>query len=79
MEEIVEDGITGLLFEQGNADDLAEKIRYLWDNPELCKKMGQAGREKALSQYSPEKYYERLMAVYKKATELGSGGPNRKS
>jgi len=58
------------------ADDLAEKIRYLWDNPELCKKMGQAGRKKALREYSPEKYYERLMSVYKKAIELGPGGPS---
>jgi glycosyltransferase involved in cell wall biosynthesis len=67
LPEIVEDGVTGLLFEPGNAEDLAEKIRYLWDRPELCKKMGRAGREKALREYSPEKYYERLMAVYKKA------------
>jgi len=74
LPEIVDDGITGLLFEPGNADDLAEKIRYLWDNPELRKKMGHAGREKALREYSPEKYYERLMAVYKKAIELGPGG-----
>jgi len=76
LPEIVEDGVTGLLFEPGNAEDLAEKIRYLWDRPELCKKMGQAGREKALREYSPEKYYERLTAVYKKAIELGPGGPN---
>jgi len=76
LPEIVEDGLTGLLFEPGNAEDLAEKIRYLWDRPELCQKMGHAGREKALREYSPEKYYERLMAVYKKAIELGAGGPN---
>ena len=72
--EIVEDGVTGLLFEPGNPDDLAEKIRYLWDNADLCKKMGVAGRQKALTQYSPEKYYQRLMAVYEKAIELGPGG-----
>ncbi len=69
LPEIVEDGVTGLLFEPGNAEDLAEKLRYLWDRPELCHKMGQAGREKALREYSPEKYYERLIAIYKKAIE----------
>lgn len=68
--EIVDDGVTGLLFEPGNADDLAKKIRHLWDNPDICKKMGAAGRQKALSQYSPEKYYERLMTLYQKAIEL---------
>jgi len=76
LPEIVDDGVTGLLFEPGNADDLAKKIRYLWDNPGLCRKMGQAGRGKALREYSPEKYYERLMAVYKKTIELGPGGPS---
>jgi hypothetical protein len=33
--------------------------------------MGQAGRKKAQGEYSPGRYYERLMAVYKKAIELG--------
>lgn len=70
LPEIVEDGVTGLLVEPGNAEDLAEKIRYLWRRPELCRQMGAAGREKALREYSPDKYYERLMGVYKKAREL---------
>ena len=67
LPEIVDDGVTGLLFKPGDADDLAEKIRYLWEQPDLCAKMGQAGRNKALSEYSTEKYYERLMEAYKKA------------
>jgi len=75
LPEVVDDGVTGLLFEPGNAEELAEKIRYLWERPELCRAMGQAGRQKALTEYSPEKYYERLMAVYHKAIELGPGGP----
>lgn len=65
--EIVEDGVTGLLFEPGNVDDLAEKIRLLWNQPELCRQMGQAGRDKALREYSKEKYYQRLMDVYNRA------------
>jgi len=77
LQETVDDGVTGLLFEPGNADDLAEKIQYLWARPELCREMGQAGREKALREYSPQKYYERLMQVYNKAIELGPGGPKQ--
>jgi len=73
--EIVDDGVTGLLFEPGNAEDLAEMIRYLWERPELCRQMGQAGREKVLREYTPERYYKRLMAVYERAIELGPGGP----
>lgn len=72
--EIVEDGVTGLLFEPGNTEELASKIRRLWNNPQLCTKMGQAGREKALCDYGPEKYHERLMAVYEKAIERVQSG-----
>lgn len=75
LAEIVDDGVTGLLFEPGNADDLAEKIRYLWERPELCRQMGRAGREKVMWEYTPQRYYERLMAVYERAIELGPGGP----
>jgi glycosyltransferase involved in cell wall biosynthesis len=70
ISEIIEDNITGLLFEAGNAEDLAGKIQYLWDNPELCRKMGRAGREKALLEYSPAAYHRRLMDVYEKAKEI---------
>lgn len=71
--EIVDDGKAGLLFEPGNHEDLARKIKKLWDNPELCRKMGQAGREKALREYSSEKYYSHLMAVYEKAIDFSAG------
>jgi glycosyltransferase involved in cell wall biosynthesis len=69
LPEIVEDGVTGLLFEPGNAADLAAKIRYLWDRPDICRLMGRAGREKARREYTQEKYYQRLLAVYEKAVE----------
>ena len=70
LPEIVDDSVTGLLFEPGNAEDLAEKIGHLWARPDLCRGMGQAGRQKALREYSPEKHYARLMAVYEKALKF---------
>jgi len=70
LQEIVEDGVTGLLFEPGNADELGEKIRYLWSRPDLCSSMGQAGRYKAQHEYSTDNYYDRLMGIYSKAMSL---------
>jgi glycosyltransferase involved in cell wall biosynthesis len=67
MAEIVDDGITGFLFELGNAEDLANKIKILWDNTESCTSLGKAGRLKALREYSSDKYYTRLLDLYKKA------------
>ena len=42
----VSDGLTGLLFEPGNAFDLAEKIGRLLDEPQLRNTMGLAGRRR---------------------------------
>jgi len=78
--EIVDDGVTGLLFQPGNAGEMAEKIRYLWERPELCRKMGEAGREKVKREYSEKAAYSRLMAIYEKAGRMASkkrGRPGR--
>jgi glycosyltransferase involved in cell wall biosynthesis len=68
--EIVDHGRTGLHFEPGNPDDLANAIEKLWKDPELCQLMGRAGREKVDREYSADRYYERLMAVYGKAIAM---------
>ena len=70
LPEMVEDGVTGFLFEPGNSEDLAEKMKLLWENRDLCRQMGQAGREKALREYSEEIYCKRLMAIYERAIEV---------
>jgi glycosyltransferase involved in cell wall biosynthesis len=61
--EFVQDGVTGLLFESGNADDLKQKIEMLWAQPQRCVEMGRAGRQWARQEYSPQMYYSRLINV----------------
>jgi glycosyltransferase involved in cell wall biosynthesis len=70
LPEIVEDGVNGLLFEPGDLVDLAAKIAWLWSKPELCVEMGKRGRHKVLNEFSPAKYYERLMNVYERALDF---------
>jgi glycosyltransferase involved in cell wall biosynthesis len=72
LPEFVEDGVTGLLFEPGNAGELADRIRLLWDNPELCQRLGEAGRKKASREYNEQVYYQRLMSIYEQAVELAA-------
>ena len=67
--EFVQEGITGMLAEPGNADDLARRIRELWERPDLCSAMGKAGRQLALREYSAEVYYDRIMNIFMKATQ----------
>ncbi|OAD22124.1 Glycosyl transferase, group 1 domain protein [Candidatus Thiomargarita nelsonii] len=67
MAEIVEDGVTGLHFEAGNANDLANKVHCLQSQPELCKRMGQQARQVYLDKYTPEKNYQHLITIYQTA------------
>jgi len=69
MAEIVEDGITGLHFEAGNAKDLAEKVQWMSDHPEECKQMGKNARKVFEEKYTAEKNHEILMAIYHEAIE----------
>lgn len=65
--ELIRDEETGLLFEPGNADDLAEKIQWMIDHPKQRQEMGQRARELVEKECNPELHYERLMAVYRMA------------
>jgi glycosyltransferase involved in cell wall biosynthesis len=76
MPEIVQDGVTGLLAEPGNAEDFADKVRLLWTQPERAQRMGMAGHEQATREFSRQRYYQRLLAVFEQALAYGPGGPN---
>ena len=67
MAEIVEDGVTGLHFEAGNAVDLAAKIKWLIEHPDKCRHMGKNARKVFLEKYTAEKNYETLIDIYQKA------------
>ena len=79
LPEFVEDGVTGLLFEPGNASELADKIRLLWSDPELCRRMGAAGRKKALREYNEEVYYQGLTAIYDQAIDFNAQASTEQS
>lgn len=70
LPEIVDDEVTGVLFKPGDAADLAAKVERLWNQPDLCVEMGRAGQDKVLREYSPVRYYERIMQVYQRALKL---------
>ncbi len=67
MAEVVEDGVTGVLFEPGNARDLAAKARWLAEHPAERQRMGEAARRAFEAKYTLEQDYETLMAIYEEA------------
>jgi len=62
-------GKTGLLFEPGNPDDIAEKLAYLISHPEQAVEMGRTARTLVEQKHSPEVHFEKLMRVYKQVLE----------
>jgi glycosyltransferase involved in cell wall biosynthesis len=50
--ELIEDGISGLLADPSNPDDLAEKICKLLDDPILAANLGVAARERAVQEFN---------------------------
>jgi len=67
MQEIVEDGRTGLHFTTGDAADLAAKVEWAWNHPEHMRSMGEAARREYETKYTAEKNYPKLMEIYQHA------------
>jgi glycosyltransferase involved in cell wall biosynthesis len=57
--ELVEDGVTGYLFEPGDDAALAARLVELLASPERRIRMGEKGREKMVGSFSVEKMVER--------------------
>ncbi len=69
LTDLVRDGQDGLLFEPGNAADLATKLRMLWDDPALCRRLGLAGWEK-VSRWTTGAFFQAMTEVYRQAGSM---------
>lgn len=67
LPDLVDDGVTGLLFEPGNAHDLAAKLRWAHANPDAMRCMGDAARQVYLARYTAEVNHRQLLGIYHSA------------
>ena len=67
MAEIIEDGVTGLHFTPGDADDLAAMVRWATEHPKEMRRMGTNARRVYEEKYTPERNYRMLMKIYEAA------------
>lgn len=65
--DAVEDGKTGLLFSVGDISMLTNALMMLITDQALRKKMGEAGRKRALELFSSEKITSELIKIFEKA------------
>jgi len=67
VRDAVIDGVTGLTADSENVDDIKEKILTLISNPDKRQALGQAGRERAIAQFSWEKQTAKIAKAIKLA------------
>jgi N-acetyl-alpha-D-glucosaminyl L-malate synthase BshA len=65
LPEVVAEGECGFLVPVGDTDQMAERILQLISNRELGRKMGRAGRERALNLFPEDKIVSRYESLYK--------------
>lgn len=66
---IVIDGETGYIFEKKNAQQLADKIETLLNNPSLRQEMGKVGYERYKEHFTLERFEKRILECLKEAIE----------
>jgi glycosyltransferase involved in cell wall biosynthesis len=74
MEEVVEDGRTGLHFTPGDPEDLAAKVEWAWTHPKETEAMGRAARAEYEAKYTADRNYQTLMEIYERAIAIHKAG-----
>lgn len=67
MPEVIDDGENGLLFDVGDVKKLSEHIKFLCENPEICKNMAEKLLLKASEKYSFDTMVKTQLSIYEKA------------
>lgn len=64
LQEIVEPGVSGEVFEPGDAEDLYEKLRLFVQDPAYAESFAQGAHDRALELCDPDEHYKKLMIEY---------------
>ena len=64
LAELVDEGVTGLLFKAGDVDNLAEKLHWAQSHQEEMAAMGRRARARFEENFTPERNYQQLLDIY---------------
>ncbi len=65
-EDIVRDEKDGFIIPIRDVEKLKEKLVYLYENPEVCRAMGQSARERVSSGFTWNDYGEKIISIYER-------------
>ena len=66
--ELVEDGISGFLVPERDAEAIASKLQYLIAHPDIWNIIGAAGRERVERYFNMQKLNDELLEIYQKVS-----------
>lgn len=76
LAELIEDGVTGLLARPGDAQDLADRLRWAVDHPDEMRKMGLSARLMYETTYRGPAHLAALLDTYQRLT--AAAGPDER-
>ena len=65
-EDIIRDGVDGFVIPIRDTEKLKEKLIYLYENPEICQRMGQSAKERVSSGFTWDDYGRKMISAYEK-------------
>lgn len=65
-EDVVRDGKDGFIISIRNVEALKEKLTYLYENPEVCRAMGESARQHVASGFTWDDYGKKIISEYQR-------------
>jgi glycosyltransferase involved in cell wall biosynthesis len=75
--ELIQEGVTGLLYGFADARDLAEKVGTLYGDPGLIEHLGENGRRWAQTVFTKERYATEILAVLHSLSDRAAPGAGK--
>ena len=67
--KLIREGFNGLFYTPGANRELAEKIRYLHEHPDIAWQMGENGRQWAITYFTQAQYGKEVIAILQRLME----------
>lgn len=62
--ELIRDGFNGFLYRSGDCKELAEKVKYLYEHPDISRQMGENGLRWATNLFSQDRYGKDILTIF---------------
>lgn len=65
-DDVIKDGVEGFVVPIRNVEKLKEKISYFYENPDICRLMGQSAKKRVSRGFTWDDYGNRIIPLYEK-------------